>query len=185
MSLPWKNPRQQLTETVGIEGFEIEIPRYNSLLVDEQLEFDKLDKAEAEHQLSLLKFVQAIATDLEANYQGGDPKSASLFVEEAFAVVDGMTSGDVKHGAALAQHSEQLGEIMARKPNATHQTIRIAECVINCRVDEDFEWGLESDIPFKFYEAVYQFALKEKFGWPKPVADEPTEQTTEGKSEPT
>jgi len=185
MSLPWKNPRQQLTETVGIEGFEIEIPRYNSLLVDEQLEFDKLDKAEAEHQLSLLKFVQAIATDLEANYQGGDPKSASFFVKEAFAVVDGMKSGDGINNSALAQHSEQLGEIMAAKPDPTRQIIDMAELILKSRVDKNFAWGLFCEIPFKFYQAVYQFAIKEKFGWPKPVADEPTEQTTEGKSEPT
>jgi hypothetical protein len=202
MSLPWKNPRQQLTETVGIENFEIEIPRYNSLLVDEQIEFDRLDKAEAKHQLSLLKFVQAIATDLEANYQGGDPKSLEDFANEAFAIVDSIAAADGKNNSAIVQYSEQLAEIMAAKPDPTRQVINMAELVIKSRVDENFKWNAqaEPEIPFKFYQAVYQFALKEKHGWPpssnelrKIVAEEyekemqriRAEQPTEGKSEPT
>jgi hypothetical protein len=182
MSLPWKNLRQQLTETVGIEGFEIEIPRYNSLLVDEQLEFDKLDRQDAEHQLSSLKFVQAIATDLEANYKGGDPKSAEDFANEAFAIVDSIRVGDGKNSTAIVKYAGELGRIMDAKINPTRQIIDAAEFIIKSRVDKKFAWGLSCEIPFKFYEAVYQFAIKEKYGWPKPVTDESAEQPTEGKS---
>jgi len=135
------------------KGLYVDIPQYKDLLANEYIQFEALDKADAEWNNRLVAIAQSLATSKEMN------------IWDVVATLDTLDNMDNAAKADfLGDKMVAMSDLAASKPSPRQKQLKMITIILNSRVSPQITEAEVSKLPQTFLQGIADFIYQEQMG---------------------